>query len=44
MLADRAPQLIGVVEAREMCDQYLDRMDIEHERGITTKSRAVRMP
>ena len=37
-------QLTGVVEARQMREQYLDRMDIERERGITIKSQAVRLP
>ncbi|WP_297104059.1 translation elongation factor 4 [Tessaracoccus sp.] len=43
-LADRMLQLTKVVDARQMRAQYLDRMDIERERGITIKSQAVRMP
>jgi GTP-binding protein LepA len=43
-LADRMLQLTGVVEERRMREQYLDRMDIERERGITIKSQAVRLP
>ncbi|WP_405581397.1 translation elongation factor 4 [Streptomyces sp. NBC_01190] len=43
-LADRMLQLTGVVDGRQMRAQYLDRMDIERERGITIKSQAVRLP
>jgi GTP-binding protein LepA len=43
-LADRMLQVTGVVEDRHMRAQYLDRMDIERERGITIKSQAVRLP
>jgi GTP-binding protein LepA len=43
-LADRMLQLTGVVDQRLMRAQYLDRMDIERERGITIKSQAVRLP
>jgi len=43
-LADRMLQVTGVVEERLMRAQYLDRMDIERERGITIKSQAVRLP
>ena len=43
-LADRMLQQTGVVDDRSMRAQYLDRMDIERERGITIKSQAVRLP
>ena len=43
-LADRMLQQTGLVDDRSMRAQYLDRMDIERERGITIKSQAVRLP
>ncbi len=43
-LADRILQYSGVVDARDMRDQYLDNMDIERERGITIKAQNVRLP
>ncbi|MCW2523142.1 MAG: GTP-binding protein LepA, partial [Frankiales bacterium] len=43
-LADQMLRLTGVLDPRQAKAQYLDRMDIERERGITIKSQNVRMP
>ncbi|MTV26345.1 elongation factor 4 [Nitriliruptoraceae bacterium ZYF776] len=43
-LADRMLQLTELVDARNMRAQYLDKMDIERERGITIKAQAARLP
>jgi GTP-binding protein LepA len=43
-LADQMLRLTGVVDPRQARAQYLDRMDIERERGITIKAQNVRMP
>ena len=43
-LADRILQISGLVDARQMKEQYLDRLDLERERGITIKAQSVRIP
>lgn len=42
-LADRILQVCKAVPEREMREQYLDRMDLERERGITIKAQAIRL-
>ena len=43
-LADRILEITGVMQQRDMTDQVLDSMELERERGITIKSKDVRMP
>ena len=43
-LADRILGITNVVSAREAREQYLDKMEIERERGITIKAQTVRIP
>ena len=43
-LADRIMEQTGLISDRQKKDQYLDRMELEQERGITIKAQTVRIP